>query len=544
MLCPHCQQTLPEGAHYCSQCGKQVDHGKQRGTLSRIGFLLLAFLAVGGAVWYLLSGPKIPLSLPPITPSQQVDSNTDRLLQPPREFMNALKNQNLYQGYEDYTSKGFKVNTSFEKFQNFVKEIPLLTQFSDLQVKAHEINQGRGLVTLLLNPDSDALPVEFRLIQENGSWEILFIRALFPHETKVTGGKLDALSILSTVQEYLELLQNKKIGQAYLKFLSSDLQKEVPLEGFAQFIEGYPAFTSHDSINIKEPYFEDNMGEVTIELGNGEEVTEVTYALKEEKGEWKIVGMHVEKVARPITSIQDNPASFKTRDLIDAIQTFLKALRDQKVDQAYADLTANHFRENNTLPEFEEFLKKYPQLSESESASFEKLLFNNNIATFAVALYVTETEALPVEFDLIQVKGKWKILNLFIHPLTKVDPKVRGKTPELEQNIEFTQVQLGTKIDPNGQIVDPTTSFKVGKNDIYVNIFVHNGKAGTTFTIVMRHVESGSSIPEVRANVIEDGDSVVSLVFSPPPKGWPAGNYQIRIESDNKVYKTFVFKVE
>ena len=544
MLCPNCQNTLPEGAHYCSQCGKKMDQGNRKGPFARLWWLL-ALLALAGAGWYLFNGPKVPFSIPSASPSsQQAESSTDRLLQPPLEFMSALKNKDPYKSYDEFTSKGFKQNTPYEKFQTFVKDIPLLSQYSDLQVKAHEINQGRGLVTLLLNPETDALPVEFRLIQENGTWEILFIRALFPHETKVTGGKLDALSIISTLQEYLEFLQNKKIEQAYRKFLSKELQKEVPLEGYSKFIEGYPAFTSHDSVNIKEPYFEDNMGEVTTELDNGSEITQVTYALMEEDGEWKIVGMHVEKVARPITSIQDNPANFKTRSLIDAIQTFLKALREQKVEKAYSELTANHFRETNTLPEFEEFLKKYPQLSESESASFEKLLFNNNIATFAVALYVTETEALPVEFDLIQEKGSWKILNLFVHPLTKVNPKAKGKAPEVEQNLEFTQVQLGLKIDANGQIESPITTFQVGKEDIYVNIFIHNGKAGATFEVVMRHVESGSNIPPVTANVLEDGDSVVSLVFSPPPKGWPAGNYQIRIASDNKVYKTFVFKVE
>lgn len=546
MLCPNCQKPLSEGAHYCSECGQKIgpQNSKKR-PFAKTFLPLLALLALLGGGWYLYNSTGVSFSFP-VKPedSKESNSSTERLLEPPQAFMQALKENNLKKAYEDYSSKGFRENTSYANFQDFVKDIPLLSHFSEVLVKSHEINQGRGLVTLLLNPDQENLPVEFRLIQDNGPWKILFLRVIYPHETKATGGKLDALSIISTVQEYLEALQSKKIGQAYKKFLSSDLQKEVPLDGFAQFINGYPAFTDHDSINIKEPSFEEDMGQVTIELQKGEQITEITYALKEENREWKIIGMHVEKIANAASEIHQNGSSFKTRDLIDAIQVFLKTLREQKVDEAYSQLTANHFREENTLADFEDFLKKYPHLSDSESATFEKLMFNNNIATFSVDLFLNETEALPVEFDLMQEQGKWKILNLFVHPVKKIDPKQKNKAPEIEIPLEFTKVQLGTKIDANGEIADPRTTFPTGKEDIYVNLFVHNGQAGKSVEVVMRHVESGSSIPPVQATILEDGDSTISLVFSPPPKGWPAGNYQLRVATDNKVYKTFVFKVE
>lgn len=558
MQCPSCHKPLPERALYCPSCGQQIDEDLSKedpsnpsGKSSPTSYfnssnLILSFLAVlllwGIGFYFFHSTKNEPLF--PSAVTEERDSSTERLLAPAKGFMEALQSKNPAKAYEDFASIGFKENTSLKQFQDFVYDNPFLTQFKDIQVKAHEINQGRGLVMLLLDPDKENLPVEFRLIQENGIWKVLFIRALYPQETKSSGGKLDALSIISTVQEYLEVLQNHKISQAYKKFLGKDLKSEVPLEGFRQFIENYPAFTNHDSVNIEHPYFEDKMGEIKIELQSGNEITEVTYVLQEENREWKIIGMHVEKVAHAGTDINQNVANFKTRDLINAIQNFLKTLRDQKTENAYADLTAAHFREENTYPAFEEFIKKYPQLSDSESATFEKLMFNNNIATFAVALYVNETEALPVEFDLIQENGKWKVLNLFVHPIKKIDLAAKQKAPQVESPVEFPKAEFGTKINENGQIEDPTTGFKQGKSDIYVNIFIQHGIEGTPFDVVMRHVESGSSIPTVQAKVLEDGESVVSLVFSPPPKGWPVGNYQIRISAENKVYKTFVFKVE
>jgi|GEM_PF-3677782 len=546
MLCPNCQHPLPEDAYYCAQCGKNLN--KRSSSWPKIILPLLALVALLGGGWYFYtSNTPPPIKQSPLSLSSNIkanDSATQRLLEPANNFMHTLKEKRIKDAYEEDTSEGFQDNTSLEKFQAFVKEIPLLTDYRDIQIKSHEINQGRGLVTLVLNPEQENIPVEFRLIQENSAWKILFMRVLFPEGTKVTGGKLDALSIISTVQEYLDTLQLKKVGQAYKKFLGKDLQKEVPLEGYRQFIGGYPAFTEHDSYNIREPYFEDKLGEVTIDLIKGDEITEVTYALQEENNEWKIVGMHVEKVSPISNNLEQNPSSYKTRELIDAIQAFLKALRQQKVDQAYSELTASHFREENSLPDFEDFVKKILPLSESESATFDKLMFNNNIATFEVSLYINETEAMPVEFDLIKEKGQWKILNLFVHPAKKMDQKTKSKTTQMVSTIEFPKVELGTKINSSGEIEAPQTSFEAGKEDLYVNIFIHNGKEGDQFEVMMRHVESGSNIPPVKANVLEDGDSMVNLVFSPPPKGWPKGNYQIRISTENKVYKTFVFKVE
>lgn len=546
MLCPNCQHPLPDGAYFCAHCGKKLD--KRSFSWLKIILPLLALVALLGGGWYYYTTnapiPHKPSSLTVPSLVKGNDSATELLLEPANNFMHALKEKRIKDAYEEDTSEGFQDNTPLDKFQAFVKEIPLLTDYHDLQIKSHEINQGRGLVTLVLNPEKENIPVEFRLIQENSVWKILFMRVIFPEETKVTGGRLDALSIISTVQEYLDTLQLKKVGQAYKKFLGKDLQKEVPLEGFRQFIGGYPAFTEHDSYNIKEPYFEDKLGEVTIDLIKGDEITEVTYALQEENNEWKIVGMHVEKISPTATNLEQNPSSYKTRELIDAIQAFLKALRQQKIEQAYSELTASHFREENSLPDFEDFVKKILPLSESESATFDRLMFNNNIATFVVSLYINETEAMPVEFDLIKEKDQWKILNLFVHPAKKVDQKAKSKTTQVVNRIEFPKVELGTKISSSGEIEASQTRFEAGKEDIYVNIFIHNGKEGDQFEVVMRHVESGSNIPPVKASVLEDGESIVNLVFSPPPKGWPKGNYQIRISTENKVYKTFVFKVE
>lgn len=552
MFCPHCKAPNEPDALFCSHCGKELTPHPKKNLWKLIAALaILAVLAVPYFYFSPLS-PPLPKQEQPsseetkITPELPLEasSTTKAMMNSLDAYLKALKEKNLQSAYHE-TSSGFQENTSFEKFDKFIGGFPLLTQFDTDEIQEHSIDNGRGSALVILNSGKQALTVDFRLVQENGTWKILFMRVLQPTQNVSIGGKLDTLSMIATVREQLEALRKNAVEQAYYKFMSKSLQKETSLENFKNFVKHYPALVNYKSINLKEPSLEDKVGEVFVELRNTEEQTEIQYALEEQEGEWKIVGMHAESIPLvPNEQDSQDKNGFKTHDLIDAIQNFLTAIRTNALSKAYKEFTAEHFRKENSLAEFQDFIKTHPEIVKTHSASFEKLMFNNNIATFAVVLFITDTQVVPVEFDLLQEKGQWKILHIIAYPQREIDPTKKKITPESNvPKIEFTKAIIGTKINDEGVIQDPATTLKK-PGDIYVNLNIHNGIAGTHFEVILRHVDSGSEIPAVHASVVEDGNSIVTLVFSPPPRGWPLGNYQIKAASDNEIFKTFVFKVE
>lgn len=472
-----------------------------------------------------------------------VGTATSLLISPVVAQLKALKNQDLAGAYENVT-KDFQTKAPFDNFKSFVSKFPILTTFQNYDFKEHSSDHGKGIVTVILNPEKEAQPLEYSLVQDEGKWKIQFMRITSPTKIETIGGKNDAQTMISAVQNYLEALKDNDIEGAYQKYLSSNIKKETSLQAFKIFVLGNPILTTYKALNIKEPYLEKGMGEVLVDLELEIGKSEVEFALEEEEGEWKIVGMHITKLSSEGAIVKETESkNFKTRDLIDSIQNFLTAIRTKESAKAYTQMTAAHFQEENTIKDFDEFLQKHSELAQATSASFEKLMFNNNIATFAVVLILTDKKVVPAEFDLIQEDDKWKILNIIVYPTKELPSETKKEKGEIEP-IEFTKAILGTEVNDDGEIANPTTTFKPNTKDIYVNLYVHNGVAGRKFELVMRHVESGSNIPPVHASVIEEGDSVLSFVFSPPPKGWPSGNYQIKASSDSNVFKTFMFKVE
>ena len=353
--------------------------------------------------------------------------------------------------------------------------------------------------------------------------------------------------MIAVVKAQLEALKQKNYDKAYNDFIAKEVQKETTFETFKNFLKTYPAMINYQSINIKEPVIEGDAGQLVVELINEEGTTDVDYTLALKEGVWKVMGIHISKLPEnvPQTGQEAAEKGFKTRDLLNVIHSFLNVVRNKDFSSAYNQFTSQNFHENNSLKDFEDFMQKHPEFLKSSGSSFEKLTYNNNIATFNGKLFLSDKMYMPVEFDLIQDEGKWKILHIFTYPIVQNEDEASSKSSKasVSNAIEFTKVLLGTKVDDEGNIQSPTTAFKTNSGDINVNLFIHNGAAGSKIEIVLRHVESSSEIGPVSATLADNGDSRLSFVFSPPPNGWPKGSYQIRVSSSTKVYKTFAFTV-
>ncbi len=540
MYCSKCGNLMAHGGRFCSTCGHPYDKSARKKGKRWIIFLLLPLLIVGlyeGFHFYkdhlyILAEQQLnvlmPSTLAEVSAKKEDSTATEELVAPIEGILQALQSSNLEKGYQDFTSSQFKEETPFEKFKNFVVTYPTLLKNRFHDYKEHYVEGDMGVATVMINPEEEEpLLMQYYLVKENGKWKIQSIRIRTISPKDIQENANNGSAIIEIAQQQLKALRQNDINKAY-DFLSDDLKKEIPFDTFQKFININPTFTRHQSVNILEPDAEKNEGFLKARLQKGNETMEVEYAFQKMDGQWKVTGMQI------LSTSNENKegSSFKTRDLITVIQSFLSALRSRDFDKAYA-LTSSQFQEENSQNAFEEFIKKHPEFVQSKDSSFEKLIFNNNIATMTGEIIHSDTIALPVEFDLIQQDGNWKILHIFTHPSINRNLEKNVPSPSTEKEnprIEFPKAIFGTKIDEDGKVEDNGTTFKKEIGDIYVNLYIKNGAAGQKINLLLRHVESGSSIPILNSTLEEDNDSIITLIFSPLRMGGQGEitNYELR----------------
>ena len=101
---------------------------------------------------------------------------TSGLVEPVQRQLAALKRGDLQSAYAE-TSAGFHNTISFEKFTEFVKSQPPLSHnatFSFLQRKVNASGTGE-LNGTLTDDQGTVLPVQYKLVKENGTWKIFGI---------------------------------------------------------------------------------------------------------------------------------------------------------------------------------------------------------------------------------------------------------------------------------------------------------------------------------------------------------------------------------
>jgi hypothetical protein len=174
MFCSQCGFQSASDAKFCSNCGNQLAPEKQTeaATATTPTFATMPQpkkkmatwkkVVLGGVVFIIL---VVSLAL----------YATSGLLVPINAQLEALRAGNLRGAYEQ-TSSAFQQTTSYEQFAAFVKAYPGLfknkdTSFSD---RSWEGSQGHVKGTLI-DDSGGVIPIEYRLVKENGKWKILGI---------------------------------------------------------------------------------------------------------------------------------------------------------------------------------------------------------------------------------------------------------------------------------------------------------------------------------------------------------------------------------
>lgn len=87
-----------------------------------------------------------------------------------------LKEGDIKQAYYLYTSKDFQRKTPFEKFQTFINAHPILFQNPSARFTTRGLNHNVStLKGQLTDFNRKPIPIEYRLIKEEGKWKILSI---------------------------------------------------------------------------------------------------------------------------------------------------------------------------------------------------------------------------------------------------------------------------------------------------------------------------------------------------------------------------------
>lgn len=349
--------------------------------------------------------------------------------------------------------------------------------------------------------------------------------------------------ISETVSEQLQAIKEQRITEAYYAFTSKEFQKATSLGEFQEFMNVYPVFSHNKSVRFIERHVESDLGtlQAMILTDQGMEIP-VRYQLIRDNDKWLISSIKLEEESpagdtKDIVDLKAKNEVFDSKPLTDAIEGMMLQIRNNNAKNAYEMYTSADFRKNTNLEEFVWFLKENPSFAENESLDLGDLTFDNNVATMNATLKDGKGNLHTAEYDLVQEKGEWKI---FHAKVWKFDPKSK----EAAAKLVFSKFILGSEVDSNNVVTSPRSVFKSNDGDIYLNLYADNVQAGTKIEVTFEHVDTHSTIAPVSKRVMEQGDIILSFIFTPPEKGWPTGNYRLLATSSNGEKSSYDFKVE
>lgn len=360
----------------------------------------------------------------------------------------------------------------------------------------------------------------------------------------VTGGILFTESLVDTVDNQLEALRDHDIDKAYLTYTSREFKNTTSIEQFRDFLEAFPVFLENQSAHFTERSISHNIGTLKGTLTSSDHIsTPIEYKVIKEDGRWKILSIRLLKPK----SIQNSKEASHAEDLIEVIKEQLKDIQERKVEEAYLDYSSKEFMETTTAANFQEFIKRYPILAEHHIVSFHKPTVRNGVGALSVIIQ-SDKVAAYIKYYLIFEDKKWKVWSMRI--LSPSEPQ-ESKNRELpskessvhEKKMKIESVSLGSKIDENGQVIDPKGLFSSSLGDLFVNIEVKDGVKPSSIHLSLLHVDSGTSIP-VETAIEEEGDSTLMSIFSPPASGWPKGPYKLIIKTSSGTTQAVDFKID
>lgn len=218
------------------------------------------------------------------------------LIIPIQEQLQAFRNHDFIQAYK-LVSEEFAADTPIEEFVEFAKSYPVLLNFDSAEYESHTLKDNHGDVMVILHTSEGPIPAEYKMIKELGEWKIWGLKLFLLVDEPVADGATDTKPLFHVVNEQLNALLSGNIAEAYENFASKEFKNITSLEAFQDFIQRYPTFSSHSTINFQTPIVINDKGKLKVELQNDKHLTTVEYTFGREEGNWKIWGMQIDKHA-------------------------------------------------------------------------------------------------------------------------------------------------------------------------------------------------------------------------------------------------------
>lgn len=236
-------------------------------------------------------------------------------------------------------------------------------------------------------------------------------------------------------------------------------------------------------------------------------------------------------------------------DFTDTVYDQLRALKKNKITEAYYSFTSKEFQSATTLEQFKAFLAAYPILLNTKGIRFIDKTSSDHQGTLEAFLTNNEGHEVKAVYRTIKEGDKWKILSIsledgpFNHPNSLVadaSPSNLGDSKPLE----FSQFVIGTDVDEEGRVSVNQNSFPAAAQELYLNLYITNGSKDTPVEVNLEHLDSHSKIIPIRTKLTTDGHTILTFVFSPPPVGWPKGNYEVSASTPAGTENHLNFKIE
>ena len=221
------------------------------------------------------------------------------------------------------------------------------------------------------------------------------------------------------VSEQLKLLKENQWQQAYDRYTSQAFQEATPANDFYTFMTRYPILTKHQSVRFIDRSVDNDRAslQAMVLTDRGTEIP-IQYRLIKEGGEWKIEGI---KFNTDLSTLETNQTQkdevFDSTPLKSVVLSMMANIREGDLWKAYEHYTAVEFRKNTTFQEFEAFVHNNASFAHNVSVELGDLSFDNNVATIKGLLISESQMKYPVEYDLVEEHGKWKLLHIqVLHP--------------------------------------------------------------------------------------------------------------------------------
>lgn len=150
-------------------------------------------------------------------------------------------------------------------------------------------------------------------------------------------------------------------------------------------------------------------------------------------------------------------AIYATSGMTGVIKSQLSALRAGDIVKAYS-YTSSEFQQATSLDDFERFVRAFPAIRSSKSASFPEREVNNGQGEVKGTIYGEDGSVVPVDYLMVKENGSWKIMGIKITPagIQSADSEQKLQNVKAEDQGSYSVSMLFNNKDSRYSIKYPT----------------------------------------------------------------------------------------